>query len=119
VSKKAAGSELLQAIRGALRGESHITRQIAQGIEDSFIRNPRGRSQPRSLTRRQREVIQLLAEGKTMKEAAGVLNLTKRTIGFHKYKVMEELGLKTNADLFQFAVRHRILVDGQPSANQL
>jgi DNA-binding NarL/FixJ family response regulator len=110
VLKKSAGSELLQAIRAALRGTSYITPQIARGIEDSFIRNQRGKSQPNSLTQRQREVIHLLAEGKSMKEAASVLNLTPRGIAFHKYKVMQELGLKTNADLFQFAVKQRILV---------
>jgi DNA-binding NarL/FixJ family response regulator len=111
VSKNAAASELLNAIRASLQGKSFITRQIARRMEDSFIRNPHGKSQPKSLTPRAREVIQLLAEGKSMKEAASVLSLTPRTIAFHKYRAMQELGLKSNADIFRFAVEHRILVD--------
>jgi len=110
VLKKSAGSELLQAIRAALRGKSYITPQIARGMEDSFIRNPHGRNHPKSLTPRQREVVQLLAEGKSMKEVASVLNLTPRTIAFHKYRVMQELGFKTNAELVQFAMKRQMVV---------
>jgi DNA-binding NarL/FixJ family response regulator len=110
VLKKSAASELLQAMQAALRGKSYITPQIARGMQESFIRNPQGRSQPRSLTTRQREVIQLLAEGKSMKEAAGVLNVAPRTVAFHKYRVMQDFGFKTNADLIQFAVKSRIVV---------
>ncbi len=110
VLKKSAGSELLQAIRAALRGKSYITPQIARGMEDSFIRNPHGRSHPKSLTPRQREVVQLLAEGKSMKEVASVLNLTPRTIAFHKYRIMQELGFKTNAELVQFAMKRQMVV---------
>jgi DNA-binding CsgD family transcriptional regulator len=62
------------------------------------------------LTVRQREVVQLLAEGKSMKEAASVLNVTPRTVAFHKYRIMDELNLKTTADLIQFAIKSRILV---------
>jgi len=110
VLKKSAGSELLQAIRAALRGKSYITPQIARGMEDSFIRNPHGRSHPKSLTPRQREVVQLLAEGKSMKEVASALNLTPRTIAFHKYRVMQELGFKTNAELVQFAMKRQMVI---------
>jgi DNA-binding NarL/FixJ family response regulator len=114
VLKKSAGSELLQAIRDALRGKSYVTSQIAWELEKFLTRCPGGRSHSKTLTQRQREVIQLLAEGRSMKEAASVLNITTRTIGFHKYKVMELLGLRTNADLFRFAVENRIRV-GRPS----
>lgn len=110
VLKKSAASELLQAIRAALRGKSFITPQIARGMQESFIRNPQGRSRPKSITLRQREVVQLLAEGKSMKEAASVLTVTPRTVAFHKYRVMQDLGLKTNAELVQFAIKNRILV---------
>ena len=110
VLKKSAGSELLRAIRAALRGMSYIAPEIAREIEDSFVRNGHGKSHPKSLRPREREVIQLLAEGKSMKEAASVLNLTPRTIAFYKYRVMQELGLRTNAALFQFAMKHRILI---------
>jgi DNA-binding NarL/FixJ family response regulator len=110
VLKKAAGSELLQALQAALRGRTYITAQIARGMQESFIRNPQGRKQPRALTPRQREVVQLLAEGRSMKEAANVLSVTPRTIAFHKYRLMQDLGLKTNADLVQFAIKNQILV---------
>lgn len=108
--KKSAGSELLQAIHAALRGKTYITPQITQGMRDSFIRDPHGRKHPKSPTPRQREVVQLLAQGKSLKEAAEVLKIAPRTVAFHKYRVMQELGLKTNADLVQFAIKERIVV---------
>jgi len=110
VLKKSAASELLQAVRAALQGKSYVTPQIARGIQESFIRNPHGKSHPTSLTQRQRQVIQLLAEGKSMKEAAHILGVTARTVAFHKYKVMQDLSLKTNADIVQFAIKNRIIV---------
>lgn len=110
VLKKSAASELLQAMRFALRGKSYVTPQIARGMEESFIRNPQGTSHPKSLTARQREVVQLLAEGRSMKEAADVLKVAPRTVAFHKYRIMQDLGFKTNADLIQFAVKNRIVV---------
>jgi DNA-binding NarL/FixJ family response regulator len=109
--KKSAASELLQAIQAALRGKSYVTPQIARGMQESFIRNPQGRSHHKSITPRQREVAQLLAEGKSMKEAADILRVTPRTVAFHKYRIMQDLGLKTNADLIQFAIKSRIVVD--------
>jgi DNA-binding NarL/FixJ family response regulator len=110
ILKTSAASELLHAIREALRGKSHITPQIARGMEESFIRDPHGSGHTKSLTPRQREVVQLLAEGKSMKEAASILSITARTVAFHKYRVMQELGLKTTADLIQFAIKSQIVV---------
>lgn len=110
VLKKSAASELIQAMELALRGKSYITPQIARGMQESFIRNPQGTGHIRSLTPRQREVVQLLAEGKSMKEAASVLKVAPRTVAFHKYRIMQDLGFKTNADLIQFAVKNRIVV---------
>jgi DNA-binding NarL/FixJ family response regulator len=110
ILKTSAASELLQAIQAALRGKSYITPKIAQGMQESFICNPRGRSRSKSLTPRQREVVQLLAEGRSMKEAARLLTVTPRTVAFHKYRLMQDLGLKTNADLVKFAIKNRILV---------
>lgn len=107
--KKSAASELLQAIRVALRGNSYITPQIARGMEECFIRNPSGRSHPRSITSRQRQVVQLLVEGKSMKEAADLLRVTPRTIAFHKYQIMQELGIRTNAELVRFAIRNHLV----------
>jgi DNA-binding NarL/FixJ family response regulator len=111
VLKKSAASELLQAMGAALRGKSYVTPQVARGMQDSFIRNPNGRSHPKSLTPRQREVVQLLAEGKSMKEVADVLKIAPRTVAFHKYRLMQDLGLKTNAEVVQFAIKNRILVE--------
>lgn len=116
VLKKSAASELLQAMQLAIRGRSYITPQIARGMQEIFIVNPHGSSHPKSLTPRQRQVVRLLAEGKSMKEAADVLKVAKRTVAFHKYRIMRDLGLRTNADLIQFAVRSRIVgVDREPS----
>jgi len=109
VLKKSAASELLQAIHAALRGKTFVTPQIAQGMQECFIRNPQGASQRKSLTPRQREVVQLLAEGKSMKQVADVLRIAPRTVAFHKYRIMEDLGLRTNADLVQFAIKSRIV----------
>jgi len=108
--KTSAPSELLHAIQEALKGRSYITPQIAGGMEKSFIRDPRGRQQTKSLTPRQREVVQLLAEGKSMKEIADLLNVTPRTVAFHKYRTMEELALKSTAELIQFAIKNHIVV---------
>ena len=108
--KKSAASELFKAIQAALKGESYVTPQIAKGMENAFIRDPEGKKHSTTLTARQREVVQLLAEGKSMKEAADILNVATRTIAFHKYRIMEDLKLKTTADLIQFAMKHRIVV---------
>jgi DNA-binding NarL/FixJ family response regulator len=108
--KSSAASELVQAIQMALKGKSYVTPQIARGMQKAFINDPRPKARTKTLTPRQREVVQLLAEGKSMKEVASVLNVTPRTVAFHKYRVMEELNLKTTADLIQFAIKSRILV---------
>jgi len=91
--KSSAASELTRAIHMALKGKSYVTPQIARGMQKSFINNPNPRGRANALTPRQREVVQLLAEGKSMKEVASVLKVTPRTVAFHKYRVMEELNL--------------------------
>jgi DNA-binding NarL/FixJ family response regulator len=108
--KKSAGSELLDAIRAATAGRTYITPQIARGMQESFINDPKGAKRDKSITPRQREVVQLLAEGKPMKVVADILKVTPRTVAFHKYRVMQDLGLKTSAELVQFAVRNKIIV---------
>jgi len=106
--KKSAASELVKAIREALRGRSYVTPKIAQRLQDEFVRDPRTDRQ-RELTTRQREVLQLLAEGRTMKETANQLHVTPRTIAFHKYRIMEDFGLKNNSELVKFAIRERVI----------
>ena len=106
--KQSAGSELVQAIRTVLRGGTYVTPKVAARLLEEFVRDPRpGRA--KSLTTRQREVLQLLAEGRTMKEVATVLNVATRTVAFHKYRIMEEFGLKTNSDLVRFAIKEHIV----------
>jgi len=108
VLKKSGGSELISAIRQVLRGKTYVTSSIARQLEDAFIRDPRPEHK-RELTARQREVLQLLAEGRTMRQAADQLHVTTRTVAFHKYRIMEEFGLKTNSDLVRFAIRERVI----------
>jgi DNA-binding NarL/FixJ family response regulator len=108
--KSSAASELFQAIQAALRSKTYITPKISRGMQQAFIRNPQGKQNEKALTARQREVVQLLAEGKSMKEAADVLNVAPRTVAFHKYRIMEEWGLRSTADLVQFAIKSRIIV---------
>jgi DNA-binding CsgD family transcriptional regulator len=76
----------------------------------SFKEDPRPKLRAKALTLRQREVVGLLAEGKTMREVALILNVTPRTVAFHKYRIMRRQNLKTTADLIQFAIKSHILV---------
>lgn len=79
-------------------------------MQDAFIRDPQAEIRDKRVTPRQREVIQLLAEGKSMKEAAAILKLTPRTIAFHKYRAMEQLGFKNTASLIEFGIKDHILI---------
>ena len=107
--KTSAASELTKAIKEALCGRSYVTPVITQGMAESFIRQPGDDWDAPKLTPRQREVLQLLAEGRSMKEAAKILNVTPRTVAFHKYRMMKEFSLKNNADLIRFALREHIV----------
>jgi len=107
--KQAAGLELSEAIETVLKGGSYVTPSAAKGLSDISLREPKNREHTPEPSVRQREVIQLLAEGRTMKEAAGLLYITPRTVAAHKYSVMELLQLKTTADLVQYAIKHRII----------
>jgi DNA-binding NarL/FixJ family response regulator len=106
--KKSASVELLKAIREVLQGKSYVTTYLTQSLIESFIRNPLP-VEKKPLTERQREVLQLLAEGGTLKEIANVLKLATRTVAYHKYRIMEEYGLKTNSDLVLLAIEQRII----------
>ena len=109
VGEKAAGDELNEAIDRVLKGSSYVTPSAAKGMSKISLRNPKDREHAPEPTARQREVIQLLAEGRSMKEVASVLHITKRTVAAHKYAVMELLQIKTNAELVQYAIKHRII----------
>jgi DNA-binding NarL/FixJ family response regulator len=108
--KSSAVEEMLCAIQLALKGKTYVTPQIRRGMQKSFIKNPRVKKQSKILTPRQREVVQLLAEGKSMKEVAGVLKVTARTVAFHKYRVMDVLNIGTTAELIQYAIKSKLLV---------
>ena len=107
--KSSASAELISAIRLALAGKTYITPLITKGKPLGVFLGEAAPPAADKLTARQREVLQLLAEGKQMKEAAAILKLTPRTIAFHKYEIMAHLGLKTGAELVQYAVEHRIV----------
>jgi DNA-binding NarL/FixJ family response regulator len=107
--KNSPGEELLLAVRNAVRGTSFVTPQITRAIEQRFIQDPRSLNQPRHLSDRQREVLQMLAEGRSMKEIAYTLEISHRTVRFHKYRIMEELGITTNSELVQYAIKHAII----------
>ena len=107
--KQAAGLELTDAIEKVLKGGTYVTPSAAKGQTNISLREPEDRDRAPEPTLRQREVIQLLAEGRSMKEAAHMLNITVRTIAAHKYSVMDLLQIKTNAELVQYAVKHGII----------
>lgn len=103
VLKNCAASGLLEAVRRATESQSYITPLVAGGVIDSLVKPPDHR-EPTQLTDRQREVLRLLAQGKSMKEVADGLNVAVRTVAFHKYRMMKQLNIKTNAELVRFAV---------------
>ena len=109
VLKTCASSELILAIRAALRGKCYVTPLVTKGMVGSFIQNAMRKKHPHKLTIRQREVLQLLAEGRSMKEVANELSITARTVAFHKYTMMEQLQIKTSAELVHYAARNSIV----------
>jgi DNA-binding NarL/FixJ family response regulator len=106
--KRSAASELSTALDEVMRGRSYVTPLMTGGMVEALLDRGKG-AQPVGLTPRQREVLQLLAEGRSMKEVATVLNLAPRTIAFHKYEMMKQLGITSTAELIQYAVRQHIV----------
>ena len=102
--KDSAASELTTAIREALQNRSYVSPLIAKGIVNHTSASIEDVNL-RELSSREREVLQLLAEGKSMKEVAAVLDISPRTVEFHKYRIMEHLGVKSNAELVQHAIK--------------
>lgn len=105
VLKKSAYSELFKTIQAVMSGRIYISPEISREPVNVFITRARSHAHQEPLTARQREVLQLLAEGKSMKEAADVLNVTPRTIAFHKYSMMEHLGITRNSELVRYAAQ--------------
>jgi DNA-binding NarL/FixJ family response regulator len=115
VLKHSGGAEVLKAIESVLRGTSYVTPKLRS--EDWVEANARARQFSRDLTLRQRDVLQLYAEGHSIKQIAGLLCLSEKTVEFHKHHIMESYGLNSNADLVLFALRHGfIFMNPDPSA---
>lgn len=107
--KNSAATELQNAIREVVRGGFYVTPLMTKGMDGSFIQNFKLRKSASPLTLRQKEVLQLLAEGRSMKEVAFVLNVSPRTVAFHKYTMMEHLQIRSNAELIEYAMRSSIV----------
>jgi len=103
-------SDLVLAVREVLRGKSYMSKALPCDTINFLRRQDKELVQEdERLTERQREVLQLLAEGKAMKEVADILNMTTRTVAYHKYRMMEVLGVKSNAELVKYAVRNHVI----------
>jgi DNA-binding NarL/FixJ family response regulator len=102
-------ANLVSAVREVLKGKRYLSASILHAIEGLAPEQTESHLSRKTLTDRELEVLKFLAEGRTMKEIAYILMLTPRTVAFHKYKLMERLGLQTNADLVQYAIQEHIL----------
>ena len=107
--KSSAGSELVDALRAVVRGGSYVTPLMTEDVLGSFVNHFKNLKSTSHLTLRQKEVLQLLAEGRSMKEAAYILNVSPRTVAFHKYTMMEHLHIKTSAELVHYALSTQLL----------
>lgn len=111
VVKHSAAEELIEAIHAVLEGRVYLSPSIQGEVLEAFMR---GGGEPEKasidLTSRQREILQLVAEGRTMKEIASQLNISSRTVESHKYETMERLGLKSTAELIQFCIKRGIVM---------
>jgi DNA-binding NarL/FixJ family response regulator len=109
VVKHAAPEELVLAVHAALNGKTFITPSLTKQVMEQAESGARGgKESAKSLTARQREILQLLAEGRSAKEIATDLAISARTVEFHKYQMMEMYGLRSSAELIHFAIKHGI-----------
>ena len=109
ILKNSKSSELLHAIRDALKGVSYMAPEIRRALNEVFVRDPKAVDRPQHLTDRQREVLQMLAEGRSLREIASLLQISYRTVRFHKVRIMEELGISKNAELVKYAIKHGMI----------
>jgi DNA-binding NarL/FixJ family response regulator len=110
VLKTSAADELLTAIREAMNGRKYVSPALSSQVLKALAkRGSQGAESAEALTARQREVLQLVAEGKTLKEIAEILHVSSRTVEFHKYRIMEELGIRSTGELTQYAIKHGIV----------
>jgi DNA-binding NarL/FixJ family response regulator len=109
--KTCAAAEMMVAVREVLRGKSYLSQGLSRDAIDCVRwQNKKLVPEEERLTDRQRQVLQLLAEGKLMKEVGGILNMKTRTVVYHKYRMMEVLGAKSTAELVKYAVRNHLVV---------
>src|SRR5215469_10786739 len=109
VLKQSSADELITAIRRVVRGQSYLTPLITKDTVEYLLRSGAMSQEEKHITTRQSEVLQLLAEGKSMKEVAYILQLKPGTVAFHKYRIMDTLGLKSSAALIEYAIRHHMV----------
>lgn len=107
--KSSAAADLITAIRTVARGGSYVTPAMTEDVVGSCVKHFKNLKSTSHLTVRQKEVLQLLAEGLSMKEAAFILNVSPRTVAFHKYTMMEHLRIRTSAELVQYAMNTRLV----------
>lgn len=109
VLKQCSAEELLIAVRRVVRGESYLSPLITRDTVEFLLRSGASYHQEKKISGRQSEVLQLLAEGRSMKEIAYILQLKPGTVAFHKYRIMDILGIKTSAALIEYAIRHHMI----------
>ena len=112
VLKHSTGQELLQAIDHVLHGKPYLTRKLR--AEDWVATNARAKQFSKEMTSRQKDIVQLYAEGRSMKQIAGLLNITEKTVEFHKHHVMQAFNLANNADLVLLALKHGLISINPP-----
>jgi len=108
--KTCVADEVISAVREALRGNTFLSPDLKEKVTRLRRRQEKTVGEGNRLSERQREVLQLLAEGKVMKEIGDILDVSTKTVAFHKYRIMEVLGAKNNAELVRYAIRNHILV---------
>src|SRR5580698_4746060 len=109
VLKQTAGTELLLAVRRVNRGESYLSPLIAKEAVMFLLNKRESFQEEKRITKRQSEIFQLLAEGLSMKQVAGVIDVKPGTVAFHKYRMMETLNISTNAELLGYALKHQMI----------
>ncbi len=109
VLKQSSADELIVALRRVVRGQSYLSPLITKDTVEYLLRSGAVYQEEKHITTRQSEVVQLLAEGKSMKEVAYILQLKPGTVAFHKYRIMDTLGIKTSAALIEYAIRHHMI----------
>jgi DNA-binding NarL/FixJ family response regulator len=110
VLKQSASTELLLAIRKVNRGQTYLSPLVAKETVTFILNKRESFAEEKRITQRQSEILQLLAEGLSMKEVASIIDVKPGTVAFHKYRMMETLNIHTNAELLGYALKHQMVV---------